>query len=110
MPSGKAQLPPSYQAGGNFTYSRNCSSGEWGASTSAKIAMKTISDKMTRPATAPLFSRKDDQNSERLEGGAATLMGAAMVMSAAMTDPWIDGAIEHVDEEIDEDDDATRSA
>src|SRR5580692_12018200 len=103
VPSGKAQLPPSYQAGGSFTDSRNCSSGECGARTSAKIAVKTISERMTRPATAPLFSRKEAQNSAKLEGCAAELKGAARVTSAAMTDPWVDGAIEHVDEKVDDD-------
>src|SRR6202022_934941 len=97
VPSGKVQLPPSYQAGGSFTNWRYCSSGECGASQPAKMPVKAIATNMMRPVSAPLFSRNDAQNSASGVGGAVAVNGAVMVMSAAMADARVDGALEQGD-------------
>ena len=61
MPSRKRLDPPVSQAGGARTASRNCSSGGYGATKSAKIATSVTNMSTIMPATAPLFSVKADQ-------------------------------------------------
>src|SRR5436190_486208 len=69
--------------------------------TFAKMAMKTTEQTTARPMTAPRFSRKERQKAKIGPGGAAMTR-----VSVAMADPWIDQAIEKVDNEVHQNDDA----
>ena len=77
VPSGKRQEPPASQTGGARTASRNCSIGEWGATTLAASASRTMTPNTASPNTAPLFSRKAAQKAASGEGCART--SAALV-------------------------------
>src|SRR5262245_51422598 len=103
VPSGKRGSPPSTQAGGSLAKPRNCSIGECGASNGANTAIRQMAMTMTRPITAPRFSRKDRQNSRR--GPGTAWREGLRATSAGMADPRVDDAVEHVDQEIEEDDD-----
>src|SRR5262245_39655842 len=104
VPSRKRGSPPSTQAGGSLAKPRNCSIGECGASSGANSATRQMMTTMTRPITAPRFSRKDRQNSSR--GPGAARRGGLRATSAGMADPRVDDAVEHVDQQIEEDDNA----
>src|SRR6202046_974645 len=110
VPSGKRHEPPACHTGGARTASRNCSIGEWGATTFAVRAKKTMTPKTARPNTAPLFSRNAAQNDASDAGCARTAAGSSptgvvsTAKSAGMTDPGIDHAIDEIDDQVDEDD------
>src|SRR5262245_26291099 len=61
-------------------------------------------DTTTSPTTAPRFSRNDRQKARRGPGGAA--VGASAIASTAMANPRIDQAVEKIDHQIDDNDDA----
>src|SRR5271156_6244648 len=111
VPSTKRQEPPFSHTGGARTASRNCSIGEWGATTSAARARRTMIAKTARPNTAPRFSRKAAQNDANGEGCARTAAASSPIgvvsaaTSAAMADPGIDDSIDEIDNQIDQDDD-----
>src|ERR1700733_1185911 len=111
VPSTKRQEPPASHTGGARTASRNCSIGEWGATTFAVNAKRTITVKTARPNTAPRFSRNAAQNDARGDGCARTAAASSAIgvastaMSTAMADPGIDGAVDEIDDQIDQDDD-----
>ena len=111
VPSTKRQEPPASQTGGARTASRNCSIGEWGATTFAVSARRTMMAKTARPKTAPRFSRNAAQNDASGEGCARTAAASSPIgrlsaaTSAAMADPRIDDAIDEIDDQIDADDD-----
>ncbi len=54
-------MPPSSQAGGARTASRNCSIGEYGATKSAKIATSATNMSTTHAGDCALFSLKAAQ-------------------------------------------------
>ena len=68
VPSTKRHEPPASHTGGARTASRNCSIGEWGATTFAVSARRTMTAKTARPITAPLFSRNAAQNDGERRG------------------------------------------
>src|SRR5574340_751454 len=94
VPSRKRLLPPDSQAGAARTASRNCSFGECGATTSAKIASRTIAATTTRPATAPRFSRNATQNAR---SGGISPLGASV---SRMTYPGVDQAVQQVHQQV----------
>src|SRR6188472_2854426 len=104
VPSRKRGLPPSTQAGGSLAKPRNCSIGECGASNGAKTATKQMAPTTINPITAPRFSRKECQNSASGLGGAGRALASAT--SAGMADPRIDEAVEHVDQKVEDYDEA----
>src|SRR5580704_14282803 len=107
VPSTKRQEPPASHTGGARTASRNWSIGEWGATTLAVSARRTMIAKTVRPMTAPRFSR----NAASGEGCARTAAASSPIdlvsaaMSAAMAYPGIDDAIDEIDDQIDQHDD-----
>src|ERR1700733_14652714 len=111
VPSTNRHEPPASQTGGARTASRNCSIGEWGATTFAARASMTTRPKTARPKTAPRFSRNAAQNDASGEGWARTaaasspIVAAIAVASAAMANPRIDDAVDEVDDQVDADDD-----
>src|SRR3984957_2102626 len=111
VPSTKRQDPPFSHTGGARTASRNWSIGEWGATTFAVNARRTMIAKTVRPTTAPRFSRNAAQNDARGEGCARTAAASSPIgfvsaaTSAAMTNPGIDDSIDEIDDQVDEDDD-----
>src|SRR6202044_1023793 len=110
-PSTHSQEPPASHTGGARTASRNCSIGEWGATTLAVSARRTMIAKMAGPMTAPRFSRHAAQNEASGEGCARTPAASSPIglvsaaTSAAMADPGIDDAVDEIYDQIDEDDD-----
>src|SRR5580704_6859053 len=110
VPSGKRHEPSACQTGGARTASRNCSIGEWGATTFAIKAKKTMTPNTARPNTAPLFSRNAAQNDASGEGCARTAAASSPIVvaraakSAGMTDPGINHAIDEIDDQVDEND------
>src|ERR1700689_3064411 len=111
VPSTKRHEPPASHTGGARTASRNCSIGEWGATTFAVSARRTMTPKTARPNTAPLFSRNAAQNDASGEGCARTAAASSPIdlvsaaTSAAMAFPGIDDAVDEIYDQIDEDDD-----
>src|ERR1700735_661844 len=111
VPSTKRQEPPASHTGGARTASRNWSIGEWGATTLAVSARRTMMAKTARPMTAPRFSRTAGQNDASGEGCARTAAASSPIdlvsaaTSAAMAYPGIDDAIDEIDEQIDQHDD-----
>src|SRR5438105_809206 len=103
VPSRNCDVPPLAHAGGVNVNSRYCSFGGWGLTISAKSARSTSSTTSARPINAPRLCAYDRQNSARRPGGAP--VPTAGVASSGMTYPRIDHAVEHVDDEIDADDD-----
>src|SRR5271168_4687531 len=107
----KRQEPPASHTGGARTASRNCSIGEWGATTFAVSAKRTMTPKAARPNTAPLFSRNAAQNDASGEGCPRTAAASSPIdlvsaaTSAAMAYPGIDDSIDEIDEQIDQHDD-----
>ena len=75
-------MPPAH-TGGSSTLWRNCSIGEWGATKGAKMASRAMKITTMRPATAPRFSEKADQNafSGETSGGTVSISDAAGVVS-----------------------------
>src|SRR5580704_6646043 len=112
VPSTKRQEPPASHTGGARTASRNWSIGEWGATTLAVSARRTMIAKTARPMTAPRFSRNATQNDASGEGCARTAAASSPIglvsarTSAAMANPGIDEAIDEIDDQIDQDDDS----
>src|SRR6202042_3055883 len=112
VPSTKRHEPPASHTGGARTASRNCPIGEWGATTFAARARRTMTAKTARPNTAPRFSRKAAQNDANGEGCARTAAASSPIgvvsaaTSAAMANPGIDEAIDEIDDQIDQDDDS----
>src|ERR1700722_14924588 len=110
VPSTKRQEPPFSHTGGARTASRNWSIGEWGATTFAVSARRTMMAKTPRPINAPRFSRNAAQNDASGEGCARTAAASSPIglvraaTSAAMADPGIDNAVDKIDDQIDEDD------
>src|SRR6478609_7502931 len=81
--------------------------GEYGAMKSAKIAIRATMVRMQSPMTAPRFSEKEDQKARSGDctaGAPAATVTCGARASAAMADPRVDGAVEHVDEQVDHDD------
>src|SRR3984957_7950978 len=111
VPSTKRQEPPFSHTGGARTASRNWSIGEWGATTFAVSARRTMMAKTASPITAPRFSRNAAQNDASGEGCARTAAASSPIdlvsaaRSAAMADPGIDDSIDEIDDQIDQDDD-----
>src|SRR3984957_5442213 len=112
VPSTKRHEPAASHTGGARTASRNCSIGEWGATTFAVNARMTMIAKTTRPIEAPRSSRNAAQNDARGEGCASTAAASSPIgfvsaaTSAAMANPGIDDPIDQIDDQIDEDDDS----
>src|ERR1700722_15594705 len=111
VPSTKRHEPPASHTGGARTASRNCSIGEWGATTFAVSARRTMIAKTARPNTAPRFSRKAAQNDANGEGCARTAAASSPIgvvsaaTSVAMANPGIDDSVDEIDDQIDEHDD-----
>src|ERR1700722_18432496 len=111
VPSTKRQEPPFSHTGGARTASRNWSIGEWGATTFAVSARRTMMAKTASPITAPRFSRNAAQNDASGEGCARTAAASSPIglvsaaTSAAMADPGIDDSVDEIDDQIDQDDD-----
>src|SRR5580693_7565191 len=111
VPRGKRQEPPPSHTGGARTASRNWSIGEWGATTFAANAKKTMTPKTARPNTAPRFSRNADQNDASEEGWTKTAAASSPIgvvsaaASAGTANPGINHAVDEIDDQIDEDDD-----
>src|ERR1700689_842628 len=111
-PSVPSPKPPASHTGGARTASRNCSIGEWGATTLAVSARRTMIAKTARPNTAPRFSRNAAQNDASGDGCARTAAASSPIglvsaaTSAAMADPGIDDSVDEIDDQIDEDDDS----
>ena len=81
VPSTKRQEPPASHTGGARTASRNCSIGEWGATTFAVRARRTMRPKTARPNTAPRFSRNAAQNDASGEGCARTAAASSPIVA-----------------------------
>src|SRR6202035_5871160 len=112
VPSTKRQEPPASHTGGARTASRNWSIGEWGATTFAVSARRTMIAKTARPNNAPRFSRNAAQHDASREGCPRTAVASSPIgvvsatTSAAMANPGIDEAIDEIDDQIDQDDDS----
>src|SRR5437764_792702 len=78
--------------------------GLWGAIQSAKMATRTIRLTTASPNTAPRFSRNECHRALTGEGGAVRKAGSTA--SVGMADARVDEAVERVNEEIGEDDEA----
>src|SRR6266542_5748214 len=103
VPSRNCDVPPSSHAGGVNVNSRYCSFGGCGLTISANSARSTSSTTSARPINAPRLCAYERQNSPRRPCGAPVL--TVGVASSGMPYPWVDHAVEHVDDEIDGDDD-----
>src|SRR4051794_12634574 len=105
VPSGNVAIPPSCQAGGTSTKSRNCSFGGWGDTTPASTASTISAVTTASPSKAPRLCEYDDQNSRHCVGSTAGGRLSIAGATSAMSDARIDDAIQGVDDQVDGDDD-----
>src|SRR3954451_9455638 len=106
VPNGNCQLPPSCNTGGCRKFSRNCSTGLWGAITFAKRAQSTIRTIMISPAMAPRLARIESQTSPSGEIGALAMVLDCSATSSAIRvlprvpDSRIQYSVKQVDQQV----------
>src|SRR6478672_11195816 len=110
VPSRKRALPPLSQNGGASVNSRYCSFGGCGATTSAPSAIATSTPTTASPTSAPRFCAYARQNSPNRDAGAMLTRGGPATRckkgaASGMPDARVDDTVEHVDDEVDRDDD-----
>src|SRR5262245_26640370 len=107
VPNGWSIVPPA-QTGGARLLSRSCASGLCGAMRPAKIATKATSPSPTSPATA-VFRRVSRPRRRRraCTGAPATPTSSrppvTTSLSGSMPDAGVEHRVDHVDDEVDED-------
>src|SRR2546429_5266832 len=102
VPSRWPRVPPSCQAGGRKRSPSAPTSGSWGASTLAKTATSTSTERISTGKTGKPSLRKEAKRQASVSAAARLLPAAGPLPFIA--DPRVDHGIEHVHHEVDGDD------